>query len=82
MSSTRESGQKTREGQSGLVDHEAINLKPFEIEPILLARLNNFDLRPTLVGIATAFIVLLATFCSTLIDNAFFRPSSKNKYNK
>jgi hypothetical protein len=53
------------------------NLKPFEIEPVLLSRLNKFNLSPTLVGIVTAFIVLLATSCSALLDNAFFRPLSK-----
>lgn len=53
------------------------NLEPFKIEPIILARLNKLDLRPASVGIATAFIVLLATSCSTLIDKAFFRPLSK-----
>jgi hypothetical protein len=77
MSSTKESRQGAREDQNGLLDHKAINLKPFEIEPILLARLNKHDVRPTSVGIATAFIVLLTTFCSTSIDNEFFRPASK-----
>lgn len=59
------------------------NLEPFAIEPILLARLrkldlsHKLDLSPTRVGIATAFIVLLATSCSALIDKTFFRPLSK-----
>jgi hypothetical protein len=77
MSPTKESTQRARKDQVGLLGHEAINLKPFAIEPILLARLNNLGLRPTVVGIATAFIILLATVSSALIDNTFFRPLSK-----